>query len=99
MGSRASVSCLSISPCTKLVTSGQKDNTIVLWDTSTRCRKHMLFGHTGSVTCTDVDAHKVVSGSNDRTVKVGKTYMYQYCKTAIKHGGAIKLWAFWGGSF
>ena len=85
MGSRASVSCLSISPCTKLVTSGQKDNTIVLWDTSTRCRKHMLFGHTGSVTCTDVDAHKVVSGSNDRTVKVGKTYMYQYCKTAIKH--------------
>lgn len=70
MGSRTSVSCLSISPCTKLVTSGQNDNTITLWDTATQCSRHILFGHTGAVTCTDVDMHKVVSGSNDRTVKV-----------------------------
>lgn len=47
MGSRTSVSCLSISPCTKVVTSGQNDNTISLWDTATQCRKHILFGHTG----------------------------------------------------
>lgn len=70
MGSRTSVSCLSISPCTKLVTSGQNDNTISLWDTATQCRRHILFGHTGAITCTDVDMHKIVSGSNDRTVKV-----------------------------
>ncbi|PFX29501.1 F-box/WD repeat-containing protein 7-like [Stylophora pistillata] len=70
MGSRTSVSCLSISPCTKLVTSGQNDNTITLWDTATQSCRHTLFGHTGAVTCTDVDMHKVVSGSNDRTVKV-----------------------------
>ncbi|XP_031555904.1 F-box/WD repeat-containing protein 11-like [Actinia tenebrosa] len=70
MSSRTFISCLSISPCTKLVTSGQNDNTISLWDTSTKTRRHTLFGHTGSVTCTDVDRHKVVSGSNDRTVKV-----------------------------
>lgn len=70
MGSRTSVSCLSISPCAKVVTSGQNDNTISLWDTATQCRKHILFGHTGAVTCTDVDMHKIVSGSNDRTVKV-----------------------------
>ena len=25
---------------------------------------------TGAITCTDVDMHKIVSGSNDRTVKV-----------------------------
>lgn len=70
MGSRTSVSCLSISPCTKLVTSGQNDNTISLWDTATQSCKHVLFGHTGAVTCTDVDMHKIVSGSSDRTVKV-----------------------------
>lgn len=70
MGSRTCVSCLSISPCTKLVTSGQNDNTISLWDTTTQCRKHTLFGHTGAVTCTEVDMHKIVSGSSDRTVKV-----------------------------
>jgi len=46
---RTSVSCLSISPCTKVVTSGQNDNTISLWDTATQCRKHILFGHTGAV--------------------------------------------------
>ncbi|KAK3717320.1 hypothetical protein QZH41_011549 [Actinostola sp. cb2023] len=71
MNSRAFISCLSISPCTKLVTSGQNDNTISLWDTNTKMRRHTLFGHTGSVTCTDVDRHKIVSGSNDRTVKFG----------------------------
>ena len=49
MGSRTSVSCLSISPCTKLVTSGQNDNTISLWDTATQCRRHILFGHTGTL--------------------------------------------------
>lgn len=70
MGSRTPVSCLSISPCTKVVTSGQNDNTISLWDTTTQCRRHTLFGHTGAITCTDVDMHKIVSGSNDRTVKV-----------------------------
>ena len=47
MGSRTYISCLSISPCTRLVTSGQNDNTILLWDTATHCRKHTLFGHTG----------------------------------------------------
>lgn len=51
MGSRTSVSCLSISPCTKVVTSGQNDNTISLWDTATQCRKHILFGHTGADRC------------------------------------------------
>ncbi|XP_067043240.1 F-box and WD repeat domain-containing 11-A-like [Acropora muricata] len=70
MGSRTYISCLSISPCTRLVTSGQNDNTILLWDTATHCRKHTLFGHTGAVTCTEVDMHKIVSGSSDRTVKV-----------------------------
>ena len=29
-----------------------------------------VFFLTGAVTCTDVDMHKIVSGSNDRTVKV-----------------------------
>ena len=48
MGCRMPVSCLSISPCTKVVTSGQNDNTISLWDTATQCRKHILFGHTGA---------------------------------------------------
>jgi hypothetical protein len=31
----------------------------------------------GSVTCTDVDRHKIVSGSNDRTVKVRAGIVYQ----------------------
>lgn len=58
MGSRTSVSCLSISPCTKVVTSGQNDNTISLWDTATQCRKHVLFGHTGADKCyVTVDNH------------------------------------------
>ncbi|XP_032224781.2 F-box/WD repeat-containing protein 7 isoform X2 [Nematostella vectensis] len=70
MTCRTTISCLSISPCTRLVASGQTDNTICLWDTHTRRKQHNLFGHTGSVTCTAVDSHKVVSGSNDRTVKV-----------------------------
>lgn len=36
----------------------------------------------GSVTCTDVDRHKIVSGSNDRTVKV-LNQVWHYLSTAF----------------
>ena len=36
----------------------------------TGSKKFNVFFSTGAVTCTDVDMHKIVSGSSDRTVKV-----------------------------
>lgn len=35
-----------------------------------------IFFLTGAVTCTDVDMHKIVSGSNDRTVKVMSLFIF-----------------------
>lgn len=39
---------------------------------------------TGAITCTDVDMHKIVSGSNDRTVKVC------FCTSLILRGFVLE---------
>ena len=51
--------------------SGSLDNTIKLWDVETGKAERTLFGHIEGVWAVASDKLRLVSGSHDRTVKVG----------------------------
>jgi F-box/WD-40 domain protein MET30 len=50
--------------------SGAEDKTIKIWDPRTGQHERTLTGHTGPVTCVGLSDERVVSGSEDGTVRV-----------------------------
>ena len=51
--------------------SGGDDCTVQVWDLESGCCDGVLRGHTDRVNSVDFDEEVVVSGSRDKTVKVG----------------------------
>lgn len=71
------------------IVSGQRDNSIKIWDsTNLECLK-VLTGHTGSVLCLQYDADVIVSGSSDSTVRVWDANTGELVNTLVHHSASV----------
>ena len=61
---------LAFSPDGRTLASGNKDDTICLWDMQTRTLRKTLIGHTGAVSnvAFSADGKTLASGSSDSTI-------------------------------
>ena len=69
-GRTASVRSVAFSPDGRTLASGNKDDTICLWDMQTRTLRKTLIGHTGAVSnvAFSADGKTLASGSSDSTI-------------------------------
>jgi len=98
-GHRYKIKALAVSNIKgSLIVSGDENGQIILWDSKTGKRKLYLDGHTASVNCLafSPDDLKIVSGSNDTTVKLWNTNSGKCIskKHLIKHSNSVLSVAF-----
>lgn len=71
-----------------ILISGSLDNTIKLWDIETGKTVRTFFGHIEGVWAVASDKLRLVSGSHDRTIKVG-SYICRCCILISFHSGLV----------
>lgn len=86
-GSKSPANPWSSGPKPVLVT-GSLDNTIRVWDVDTGKATQTLFGHIEGVWAVDGDKLRLVSGSHDRTIKVGIA-LFSYLMNALD---TLQVW-------
>ena len=79
-GHSKTVKSVVFSPDGSCIASGSSDNTIKIWDIETANNLHTFFGHIEGVWAVAADKMRLVSGSHDRTIKVGCMQLYRRVK-------------------
>ncbi|EGD80635.1 hypothetical protein PTSG_01223 [Salpingoeca rosetta] len=54
----------------KEIFTGNRDDTIKIWDLETLSLKRSIAGHTGSVLCLQYDDNKIITSSSDHTIRI-----------------------------
>ncbi|MBE0645951.1 MAG: choice-of-anchor D domain-containing protein [Bacteroidetes bacterium] len=82
---------LAVSPHTDFIASGAGNNISIL-DFTTGNRLRQLTGHTGAVRSLDIsnDGFVIVSGSEDRSVRMWNAISWQEMRALNGHGGAVR---------
>ena len=70
-GHSATVRCVKVLAGQPIAVSGSRDSTLRVWNIEQGTLLSTLRGHTDSVRCIEVNANLVVSGSYDKTCRVG----------------------------
>jgi WD40 repeat protein len=76
----------------RLVT-GKQDGTVCVWNVRTGECTHTLKGHTSDVYCVAFDGTTIVSGSDDKTVRIWRA-PYNTCERVMEEG-ADKMHRMW----
>lgn len=69
-GHQNGVMCLQFSESENILATGSYDSTIKIWDMDTAEEIRTLTGHTSGIRALQFDSTKLISGSQDRTVRV-----------------------------
>jgi WD40 repeat protein len=90
------VNSVAFSPDGRMLASGCQDNTVKLWDVSTRQELATLNGHTNSVfsVAFSPDGKTIASGGADNTVKLWNASTRQELATLKGHASSINTLAF-----
>ena len=76
----------------KKIVSGQRDNTIRIWDRANNYElQKSLLGHTGSVLCLQYDGAIIVSGSSDSTVRSATPALYSRVVLGLFSQGIVAI--------
>lgn len=71
------------------IVSGQRDNTIKIWNCNDLMCIRILTGHTGSVLCLQFDENILISGSSDATIRIWDINAGTLLNTYIHHMQAV----------
>ncbi|MGC0120028.1 TIR domain-containing protein [Pseudoalteromonas piscicida] len=86
-----SVTSVAISPDSKIIASGSKDETIMLWDFASGKLIRKLIGHNGAINSIDFspDGRTLVSGSDDKKIMIWDVENYKLKGILRGHLGRI----------
>jgi F-box and WD-40 domain protein CDC4 len=73
-GHTSTIRCLRVLHGRPVAISGSRDGTLRVWDIRKGKQLRALAGHTDSVRALDVFGNRAVSGSYDRTCRVGAPF-------------------------
>jgi WD40 repeat protein len=92
VGHSGYVKSLCFSPDKTTIASGSNDNTVKIWDISTRKNIITLKGHTQGVksVCFSPSGNTLASGSDDNTIKLWNVATEQNTMTLTGHSGYVK---------
>ncbi len=84
---RSLVGSISFSPDSKLIASGNQENTVHIWDINSRTVLRTLAGHGGWVLATafSPDGRLLASGSGDRTIRLWSTTDWHLVRSLLGH--------------
>jgi serine/threonine protein kinase len=84
---------IGFSPDGKIMASGSKDQTIILWDTENFQSIRSLYGHSDVVRSVafSPDGTILASGSWDRTVRLWNTETWELIRTLYGHSGEVMV--------
>lgn len=90
------VPSVASSPDKKYIVSGSKDNTIIIWESTTGKVINRLKGHSNTINSVDIspNGEYIASGSDDNTINIWNLKKGNLIRTLEGHNGAITSIAF-----